>query len=208
MEQIDTHLFYWINQHHCTFSDWALWTASQGWSWAIVILLAFCLTTLRREPRNWWIVLLGIALCFLLSDRISVLCFKNVFCRLRPCHALEHVRMFNTGCGGQYGFVSSHAANAFAVALFLCLRYRKSRKTQRYTFHGMSHKHTFSIFPYLIFLWAIIVGYSRPYLGKHYPGDVICGALLGLAIGFVVFILTQILVNIRINKNRTKLFSK
>lgn len=178
LEQLDTSLFLWINRHHCEATDWVLWVSSQGWSWIAVILLAFSLTTLRREPRRWWLVLAGIGLCFLLADRISVLCFKDVFCRLRPCQTIEGVRMFRTSCGGLYGFVSSHAANVFALAMFLSLRFRNKG-------------HHSWMFTLLIFLWAIVVCYSRPYLGKHYPGDVICGAALGLCIGAVVYFAIQ-----------------
>lgn len=179
LSQLDTQLFFWINQHYNTFLDWTLWTASQAWCWAVVLVLTFCLLTLRNEPHRWWVVLLGVAFCFLFSDRISVLCFKDVFCRLRPCHALEGVRMFRTSCGGAYGFVSSHAANAFSLAMFLTLRYRKNiRYPQRAWLTSC-----------LLFLWALVVCYSRPYLGKHYPGDVVCGALLGLLVGTAVFFL-------------------
>ena len=178
LEQLDTTAFYWINQHHNVVADWVLWIASQPWSWAIVLVVAFCFTTLRKEPQRWWLVLAGIGLCFLLSDRISVVCFKDVFCRLRPCNALEGVRMFRTSCGGLYGFVSSHAANVFALAMFLSLRFRNKGH------HGW-------MFTLLIFLWAIVVCYSRPYLGKHYPGDVVCGAALGLCIGAVVYFAIQ-----------------
>lgn len=183
MEKIDTQLFYWINQHHNTLLDHILWISSQGWSWAIVITLFFCIGTLRLEPRKWLWVLVGIGLCFLLSDRISVMCFKNVVCRLRPCHALDNVRMFQTSCGGRYGFVSSHAANVFALALFLSLRYNRALQ-QRGLLHGWWCNHVYSL---LLFTWAIIVGYSRPYLGKHYPGDVLCGALVGLGMGALVY---------------------
>lgn len=191
LEQIDTTAFYWINQHHNTLADWVLWTASQPWSWAIVLVAAFCLTTLRKEPRRWWLVLLGIVLCFLLADRLSVVCFKDVFCRLRPCQSLEGVRMFRTSCGGLYGFVSSHAANVFALATFLSLRFRG--KTER-SWH----------FTLLIFLWAVVVCYSRPYLGKHYPGDVVCGAALGLCIGIAVFYLAQFIDNMLYKHNLSK----
>lgn len=195
LEQADTELFYWINGHHCTAADWVLWTLSQGWAWAVVLVAVFGLSTLRKEPRNWWIVLAGIGFCFLFSDRLSVMCFKDVFCRLRPCHALEGVRMFHTHCGGQYGFVSSHAANAFSVALFLALRWMKQvvpAKSKREAARWRRR-----LVPAALFLWAAAVCYSRPYLGKHYPGDVICGAALGLAVGTVVFFLVQ-LVEVRI----------
>ena len=185
MNALDTRLFYWINQHHNTLLDNVLWSASQHWSWTIVIALAFCIGTLRHEPRKWWLVLAGIGLCFLLSDRVSVMCFKEVVCRLRPCHALEGVRMYQTSCGGLYGFVSSHAANVFALALFLSLRHNRAvrlRGLQR----GWWRKNTFAI---VLFLWAVVVGYSRPYLGKHYPGDVLCGALVGLGMGALAYFL-------------------
>lgn len=180
LNQLDTQLFYWINHHCCNALDWILWVASQSWSWAIVLVLVLCFMTLRLEPRRWWIVLCGIGLCFLLSDRISVMCFKDVVCRLRPCHALEDVRMFHTGKGGLYGFVSSHAANVWALALFLLLRYRHApRRSSAYWFG------------WIICAWAFVVCYSRPYLGKHYPGDVICGAFLGLGVGALVWFLSN-----------------
>ena len=179
LNNLDTQWFWWINSHHCTAMDWVMWSLSQHWCMAAVIVLAFCLLTLRYEPRRWWVVLIGIALCFLLADQGSVQLFKNTVCRLRPCHALEDVRMFRTSCGGQYGFVSSHAANVFAVAMFLTLRYWKRVKRQ---------------WPLLLIaLWAIATCYSRPYLGKHYPGDVICGAVFGAIIALIVWWVTAVI---------------
>ena len=174
LKDIDTQWFLWINSHHTTALDWTMWTLSQHWSWAVVIVLAFVLLTLRQEPRRWWLVAVGVVLCFLLADQGSVL-IKDTVCRLRPCHALEDVRMFRTHCGGQYGFVSSHAANAFAVALFLVLRYWKRVKRQ---------------WPLLLLIvWALATSYSRAYLGKHYPGDLVCGAILGIVAGLLVWMI-------------------
>ena len=199
--QTDTDLFLWINQHHCIVADWSLWVTSQSWSWGIILVLAFLFTTLRHEPRRWWLVLIGIVLCFLLADRTSVI-IKYLVCRPRPCHAIEGVRMFRTSCGGTYGFVSSHAANVFSLAMFLTLRYHKSLGNRTST--EITTKCSHHLFPILIFLWAAIVGYSRPYLGKHYPGDIICGALLGLLLGFLVYFLTQIIDNLSHNRIKTK----
>lgn len=174
LKDIDTQWFLWINSHHTTALDWTMWTLSQHWSWAVVIVLVFVLLTLRKEPRRWWLVAVGVVLCFLLADQGSVL-IKDTVCRLRPCHALEDVRMFRTHCGGQYGFVSSHAANAFAVALFLVLRYWKRLKRQ---------------WPLLLLIvWALATSYSRAYLGKHYPGDLVCGAILGVVAGLLVWMI-------------------
>jgi undecaprenyl-diphosphatase len=77
----------------------------------------------------------------------------------------------NDGRGGMYGFISSHAANTFALAMFLFMLFRT--KIQY-----------FGIF---IFSWAAFVSYSRIYNGVHYPADVVCGAIVGMGIGVVVF---------------------
>lgn len=161
--------------------DWVLWCFSQPWSWAIVILSVFFLITIRYDRKSWLWVLVGIGLCFLLADQISSNAIKDGVQRLRPCYELEGVRMFHTGKGGLYGFVSSHSANAFAVAMFLSLLYggRKQRKE--------NGEYRSMMIPYVMFGWAIIVGYSRPYLGKHYPGDVVCGALLGIGVGATIY---------------------
>ena len=188
LKEIDTQWFLWINSHHTTALDWTMWTLSQHWSWAVVIVLAFVLLTLRQEQRRWWLVAVGVVLCFLLADQGSVL-IKDTVCRLRPCHALEDVRMFRTHCGGQYGFVSSHAANAFAVALYFVLRYWKRLKRQ---------------WPLLLLIvWALATSYSRAYLGKHYPGDLVCGAILGCIIALIVWWLTDTMEK-KLRKSETK----
>ena len=182
LTQIDTEVFRWINGHHCTAMDWTMWTLSQHWCFAVVLVLAFVLLTLRHEPRRWWLVLAGGALCFLLADQGSVHLFKETVCRLRPCHALEGVRMFRTRCGAPYGFVSSHAANAFAIVTFLVLRYRNLKK---------EHRTSYIILLTASLLWALATCYSRAYLGKHFPGDLFCGALFGVLVGLGVWWLTE-----------------
>src|SRR5574344_681790 len=194
---IDTTAFWWINSHHCGVCDWVMWIASQAWSWAIVIIATSVVLLSRDKWKHWWVLLIGIALCFLLSDRISVMGFKEVVMRPRPCHALEGVRMFMTTCGGKYGFVSSHAANCFAIAVFLSMvsaqkwgQQITSNQSLMHTSHDSSLNNLHRpVLPYLLIIWALLVCYSRPYLGKHYPGDVICGALVGVGIGALVYFL-------------------
>ncbi len=187
LNNLDTQFFYFINGHHCAVMDWVMWVLSARWSWLIVIVAAFCFSTLRHESKHWWIVLAGIGLCFLLADQGSVQLFKNTVCRLRPCHALEIVHMFREGCGGLYGFISSHAANAFAIAVFFCLRYWKKDR----------------IVPICMIAWAFLTSYSRAYLGKHYPGDLICGALFGVLVAFVVHGVVR-WIEKKLQKNETK----
>lgn len=191
IKALDETVFWWINSHYNTMADWTLWVFSQPWSWLIFLLAIYLLVTVRHDHKSWTWVLLGIALCFLLADQISNNVIKDGVQRLRPCYALENVRMFHTGRGGSYGFVSSHAANAFAVAMFLSLTYGGRKKIQGHSYPWM---------PYILMLWAVIVGYSRVYLGKHYPGDVVCGALLGLGLCAIVYFV--------ISKIRSRISSK
>lgn len=126
-----------------------------------------------------WMVLLFVAVLITLSDQISVHAFKNVFERLRPCHTPDLIFVVHTveKCGGQFGFVSSHAANSFALAFFISGLLRKSYRWV----------------PYLMYGWATLTIYSRVYLGVHFPGDVLGGAILGMFIGWVVLKGFQIL---------------
>ena len=108
-----------------------------------------------------------------LADQISVKVFKEGFERLRPSHNPEIKDLIHTVKGyrgGQFGFVSSHAANTFAMAFFTSKLFRN-----RY-------------YSWFIFIWAAVVSYSRIYLGVHYPLDIIGGALLGMLLGYLVFI--------------------
>ncbi|MCF6364897.1 MAG: phosphatase PAP2 family protein [Bacteroidales bacterium] len=122
-------------------------------------------------------ILLLISFGFLIafSDQISVQLFKNVFQRLRPCfnpeiQDLTHVLSLP---GSRYGFVSSHAANSFAFAFLSLLIFRNKNYT---------------IF---ILFWAFTVSYSRIYLGVHYPSDIIGGAVLGVFISALVYIIIK-----------------
>ncbi len=96
-----------------------------------------------------------------ISDQISSLVVKPMFDRLRPCHTLEHVRLL-VGCGGGKSFTSSHATNNFALAMLMSHFYPVAR-------------------PWL-FLWAVLVSYSRVYVGVHYFSDILGGAVLGTLI--------------------------
>ncbi len=184
--RLDQQLLLYLNSLNSPFWDQVMFAISGKFIWiplylAIMIYLGF------KYKRKFLVIILFIILGITIADQTSVHLFKNLFHRLRPCHepALQGlVHLVNGDCGGQYGFISSHATNSFFVAMFSLLFIRKR---------------WFTIF---IILWAAIIGYSRIYLGVHYPGDVVCGSLVGALIGWGVhelYVLTdsKILINWR-----------
>jgi undecaprenyl-diphosphatase len=180
---LDTQLFRCINGDRSIFKDWFFSLFSAHITIGVVIIAIFLYVIIKKQFRFWWVYVLVIALCFLLADRISVVCFKDVFCRLRPSHALEGVitvklkglsSLIYDNRGGLYGFVSSHAANTFAIITSMILVLRREKTI---------------LFYILLVLWGILTGLSRVYCGYHYPLDVVCGALLGVILGAFVYFL-------------------
>ena len=169
MIHLDEQLFLWLNNLGTPSWDgfWLFMTNKYNMAPLYLFLLGF---SIWKWGWKKGLGVLGVALLMIaFTDQVTNL-FKSGFARLRPCHDPDIaplMRLVKAKCGGQFGFFSGHASNSFAVALF---------------FIGLFHKQ-YSHMRWLI-LWAAIVAYSRVYVGVHYPLDIFCGAIFGIASGY------------------------
>ncbi len=172
--QIDADLLLWINGHHAPWADTLMWTISRASTWIPLYALLVYLLWHRFGWRRTIIYFLAIVVAIGLSDYISSGLIKPLVCRLRPTHEpmlQPFIHLVNGYTGGQYGFVSSHAANTAACALLFSLFYRDRLMTAVMT------------------LYVLLNCYSRMYLGVHYPGDILCGLIVGCAISGLIYVL-------------------
>lgn len=180
LSNIDSDLFLFLNGLHADWMDKVMVLLTAMWAWFPLYLLLIYWTVKQYGKRCWW-VFLAVGIVVLCSDQLSAHVCKPLFQRLRPCYNpdLQDLIYLPKGmAGGRYGFVSSHAANTFGVAAFLTPALRKYRPWAAI----------------VLYLWAFISSYSRIYIGYHYPGDILCGALLGIMIGLILWKVFQLIV--------------
>ena len=167
---INYDIFYFINGLGFEEMDIIMTLISNKFIW-IPLYLFLIFLIYNKEKNNFFWSLFMISLLIFCADSGSVYFFKNQFEILRPCHTpnvMEIMRNLNN-CGGQYGFISSHASNSFAITFFISL-VLKNRK----------------VFFWLI-NWAILIGLSRIYLGVHFPFDIIGGMIWGLVVSLLIY---------------------
>ena len=161
---LDKNLFLAINGFHSSFWDGVMFGISAKLTWAPLYIAVLVVIIKNWKRESIWLIIALVG-CIVISDQISSGLIKEQVQRLRPSHAFElknMVHLVNGYSGGRFGFVSSHAANSFGFAFISSTLFRNRKYTS------------------LIFCWAVLVSYSRMYLGVHYPLDILGGALVGI----------------------------
>lgn len=184
LKQIDTEWFLAINNGwQNDFMDWLCPWLRQPKTWIPLYIIAMWFAWKIYGKQALWVAV-GAGLLILVSDQFSANLIKNTFERLRPCNdpILKTKVHLLTYCGGGYSFISAHATNHFAIAVYFSLLFKN-------TYPRM--------LPYAI-LWAASIAISQVYVGVHYPFDIICGAIIGSIFGYI----GAVLISKIIRKNK------
>jgi undecaprenyl-diphosphatase len=166
---IDLSIFYFINH---TLSNpifdkfFPFITNVKSWYLAYIILWGILVS---KGGKIGKIASIGIILLIATSDQLSSNLLKNLFERIRPCNFLDDVNVL-VHCSRSYSFPSSHAVNNFAVAMYFYMIYPKLK--------------------WILFPVAFLVAFSRPYVGVHYPSDILAGGTFGVLVGYIFAIFT------------------
>lgn len=172
VKQFDYFLFSKMNgEWHNAFFDSVIPFIRESYLWIPFYFFLILFTTINFKIKGWYWVLFFI-LNAMLSDFVSSTLIKGNLFRLRPCHdpsLADKVRFLVSYCPTSSGFTSSHAANHFAITMFIFTTFKKA------------------LSPYwaFLFLWACIISYAQVYVGVHFPLDIFCGAIVGLILGYI-----------------------
>lgn len=172
----DKELFLYLNSKHIGWLDPVMLFFSSYHFWVIMCILMAVFIYYRLEVWKKTSVIF-----FLLSIGASALLtniIKMMVERPRPIHNQDWTGVIYAieRYSSSTSFFSSHSATTFTMATFFFLLFRKTG----YKYYG-----------YLAIIWATIVAYSRIYLAKHYPIDVVCGILFGITIGIIGYKLLE-----------------
>lgn len=171
LNEIDTAIFLAVNGVHSPFFDSFMTLFTGRFIWIPMYVMVLWILFRNRTRTAAFIYLLMLVVAIAVTDQFCASVIRPAVERMRPSNPHNALSQFtyivNEYRGGNYGFPSCHAANSFALAAFLSL---------------LVKRWGFTVF---IVTWAVLNSYSRLYLGVHYPGDLMAGALIGCAAGLL-----------------------
>lgn len=193
LNQIDTDIFLALNGHNTPFMDRLMVMVTGKWIWApLYAVFLFIMARRFKQLKISVIFTLFAILAVALADQSCATVIRPMVQRLRPsnpANPLSELAVIVDGYrGGNYGFPSCHAANSFALAVFMALTVRRRG------------------FTCLVMTWATVNSLSRLYLGVHYPGDLLVGAVIGTAIGYACYRPAAAIAKARNTGTRAALF--
>lgn len=173
LEQADARLFQLLNHSLATpaLDDLMLLLTSPKHSVHLFVLLLLFIVV--RKGKDALFVIPLILLAVGIADFTASGIFKPLFHRVRPCFALEGVRLL-VDQSHSWSFASSHAANSTAIAALVWLFFWKGEAVDK-------------AFAVVVIFYAAMVSFSRIYVGVHYPGDVLGGIVIGLASAALIY---------------------
>ena len=169
---IDRYMLLSLNGSDSLFWDGCMLVYTSMIVWMPLALVLLYVLLKNNNIKDFFLLVLLIALVATLTDTISSGICKPFFERWRPTNdpmLMYAVDVVNETRGGRYGFTSSHAANSFGIATFIMLLIRNRALSSS------------------LIIWASMNAFTRIYLGVHYPGDIIAGTFIGVLVGWLVY---------------------
>lgn len=174
LNSLDVGLLLAMNGSESLFWDGVMKVITSTWVWIPMFVVLLYILVKNNSLKSFFLTLAAIALTVTFCDQIASGICKPLFERFRPTqdpYIMYLIDIVDGYRGGRFGFISSHAANTFGAATFLSCLFRNAPVS------------------ILMYVWACLSSYSRIYLGVHYPGDILCGCLVGLLTGWLMYLL-------------------
>lgn len=183
LERIDSQLLLWINSMHSPGADVFMKTVTNKWLWIPISIVVAFFVMRKGGTRRGLLFLLCAGLAIAISDQVCASLLRPAIERMRPSNPLnplsQFVHVVDEYRGGRFGFPSCHASTTFSVAVMLSLYFRNRIVTAA------------------LFAWVALLCYSRMYLGVHYPGDILAGAVVGCLAAAISYLLYKKLITLR-----------
>ena len=180
---LDKELLLFINDLHSPFGDVVMWQVSHKFFWIPFYIFLLFLAYKRLGPGKCLLFIVLLTLAIIAADQLASSVIRPHVGRLRPSSPLnplsDTIHLVNGYRGRSFGFPSCHAANTFALVVFLANILKSNRISA------------------VLLIWAMLVAYSRIYLGVHYPSDILAGAFLGIVVGYNFYLLYNYMLGMK-----------